>query len=165
MQQINESNTAQIVALAESQAKLQALIDQNASHYIALSNSSFQAQESIKTILKSTTSQIQGLSKNQSQLANTYDGMMRGIEELAGVVREGQMSMNISGSAASDTSTAVSSPIPFSVMGNRINPPPRKLNRKIKGVWYEYDTSDSPTQSPRRSVQFKDVEVKGPRKI
>jgi hypothetical protein len=163
MQEINESNTAQIKALAESQAKLQALIDQNASHYIALSNSSFQAQESIKTILKTTTAQIQGLSKNQAQLANTYDGMMRGIDNLAGSVS--QMNPN---SNASETSSVVASPIPFSVMGNRINPPPRKLNRKIKGVWYEYDSADGPNASPRRSVQFADIPSKGagtPRKI
>ncbi|KAF2832714.1 hypothetical protein CC86DRAFT_93258 [Ophiobolus disseminans] len=158
MQQINESNTAQIKALAESQAKLQALIDQNASHYIALSNSSFQAQESIKNIMKTTATQIQGLSRNQAQLANTYDGMMRGIDNLASSVSQ----ININNSTMSDTSTAVSSPIPFSVMGNRINPPPRKLNRKIKGVWYEYDNTDSPTASPRRSVQFADTPTKTP---
>jgi hypothetical protein len=155
MQEINESNTAQIKALAESQAKLQALIDQNASHYIALSNSSFQAQESIKTILKTTTAQIQGLSKNQAQLANTYDGMMRGIDNLASSVE--RVSLNGSQSAMSDAGSVVASPIPFGVMAGRINPPPRKLNRKIKGVWYEYDNSDSPGASPRRSVQFADA--------
>lgn len=158
MQEINESNTAQIKALAESQAKLQALIDQNASHYIALSNSSFQAQESIKNIMKTTANQIQGLSRNQAQLANTYDGMMRGIDNLASSVTQ----LNINSSAASDTSSAVSSSIPFSVMGNRINPPPRKLNRKIKGVWYEYDNTPSPTASPGRSVQFADTPPKTP---
>lgn len=159
MQEINESNTAQIKALAESQAKLQALIDQNASHYIALSNSSFHAQESIKNIMKTTASQIQGLSRNQAQLANTYDGMMRGIDNLATSVSQ----MNVS-SAMSDTSSAVSSPIPFSVMGNRINPPPRKLNRKIKGVWYEYDSAATPAESPprRRSVAFADTSPKPP---
>lgn len=159
MQEINETNTAQIKALADSQAKLQALIDQNASHYIALSNSSFQAQEQIKNILKTTATQIQGLSKNQAQLANTYDGMMRGIDNLASSVSQ----MNI-GSATSETSSAVSSPIPFHVMGNRISPPPRKLNRKIKGVWYEYDTpsAPSPTSSPRRSVAFADTPPKSP---
>jgi hypothetical protein len=42
-------------------------------------------------------------------------------------------------------------------MSSRINPPPRKLNRRIKGVWYEYDNSlggnlpESP-ESPKTTV-------------
>lgn len=158
MQEINETNTAQIMALADSQAKLQALIDQNASHYIALSNASFQSQEQIKTVMKTTATQIQNLSKNQAQLANTCDGMMRGIDNLATSVSQ----MNVS-SAMSDISSAVSSPAPFGIMGNRITPPPRKLNRKIKGVWYEYDMSSStPNASPRKSVGFADTPPKSP---
>jgi hypothetical protein len=157
MQEINETNTAQIMALADSQAKLQALIDQNASHYIALSNASFQSQEQIKTVMKTTATHIQSLSKNQSQLANTCDGMMRGIDNLADSVSQ----MNIS-SAMSDTSM-VSSSVPSGIMGNRITPPPRKLNRKIKGVWYEYDMSSStPNASPRKSVGFSDATPKEP---
>jgi hypothetical protein len=158
MQEINETNTAQIMALADSQAKLQALIDQNASHYIALSNASFQSQEQIKTVMKTTATQIQSLSKNQSQMANTCDGMMRGIDNLANSVAQ----MNVS-SAMSDTSTSVSSPVPYGIMGNRITPPPRKLNRKIKGVWYEYDMSSAtPTASPRKSVGFAETTPKEP---
>jgi hypothetical protein len=153
MQEINETNTAQIMALADSQAKLQALIDQNASHYIALSNASFESQEQIKTVMKTTANQIQSLSKNQAQLANTCDGMMRGIDNLATTISH----MNAS-PAMSETSSAVSSPAPFGIMGNRITPPPRKLNRRIKGVWYEYDmSSTTPTASPRKSVGFADT--------
>jgi hypothetical protein len=153
MQEINETNTAQIMALADSQAKLQALIDQNASHYIALSNASFESQEQIKTVMKTTANQIQSLSKNQAQLANTCDGMMRGIDNLATTISQ----MNAS-PAMSETSSAVSSPAPFGIMGNRITPPPRKLNRRIKGVWYEYDmSSTTPTASPRKSVGFADT--------
>lgn len=156
MQEINEANTAQIMGLAESQAKLQALIDQNASHYIALSNASFESQEHIKSVMKTTANQIQSLSKNQAQLANTCDGMMRGIDNLASTISQ----MNIS-SAMSDTSSTISSPAPF--MGNRITPPPRKLNRRIKGVWYEYDmSSSSPNASPKKTVGFVDTPPKSP---
>jgi hypothetical protein len=158
MQEINETNTAQIMALADSQAKLQALIDQNASHYIALSNNSFNSQEQIKTVMKTTATQIQSLSKNQAQLANTCDGMMRGIDNLASTISQ----MNVA-PAMSDTSSTVSSPVPFGIMGNRITPPPRKLNRKIKGVWYEYDmASSTPTASPKKSVGFADTPPKTP---
>ncbi|KAH8711813.1 hypothetical protein GQ44DRAFT_626452 [Phaeosphaeriaceae sp. PMI808] len=158
MQEINETNTAQIMALADSQAKLQALIDQNASHYIALSNNSFNSQEQIKTIMKTTATQIQGLSKTQTQLANTCDGMMRGIDNLANSVAQ----MNV-GPTMSDTGSSVSSPVPFGVTGNRIIPPPRKLNRRIKGVWYEYDnTTNTPNASPKRNVTFVDTPPKSP---
>ncbi|KAH7130079.1 hypothetical protein B0J11DRAFT_243742 [Dendryphion nanum] len=75
-----------------------------------------------------------------------------------------------SNSFVSDTSTLTMAP--FSSMGNRISPPPRKLNRRIKGVWYEYDmgtsvgsgggsvvgsgsTAGSPSQ--RKGVAFKGV--------
>ncbi|KAF1917782.1 hypothetical protein BDU57DRAFT_586394 [Ampelomyces quisqualis] len=159
MQDINETNTAQIMALADSQAKLQALIDQNASHYIALSNASFQSQEQIKSVMKITATQIQSLSKNQAQLANTCDGMMRGIDNLATTIT--QMNVN---STISEKSSAISSPAHLgATMGNRINPPPRKLNRRIKGVWYEYDmSSTAPTASPRRQVGFTDTPMKSP---
>jgi hypothetical protein len=158
MQEINETNTAQIMGLADSQAKLQALIDQNASHYIALSNASFETQEQIKTVLKTTASQIQNLSKNQAQLANTCDGMMRGIDNLANNISQ----MNVS-SAVSDTSSVVGSPAPFGVLGSRITPPPRKLNRRVKGVWYEYDmSSPAPSASPKKSVGFADTPSKKP---
>ncbi|KAL5115829.1 hypothetical protein ACEQ8H_006324 [Pleosporales sp. CAS-2024a] len=158
MQEINETNTAQIMALADQQAKLQALIDQNASHYIALSNNSFQSQEQIKTVMKTTATHIQSLSKNQSQLANTCDGMMRGIDNLASTISQ----MNIS-SAMSDSSSVASSPAPFGVMGNRITPPPRKLNRRIKGVWYEYDMSSTTrNSSPKKMVGFVDTPTKSP---
>jgi hypothetical protein len=142
-----------------SQAKLQALIDQNATHYIALSNASFQSQEQIKSVMKTTANQIQSLSKNQAQLANTCDGMMRGIDNLATSITQ----MNIS-SSMSDTSSAISSPAHLGgIMGNRINPPPRKLNRRIKGVWYEYDmSSTTPTASPRKQVGFTDTTTKSP---
>ncbi|KAF1849202.1 uncharacterized protein K460DRAFT_330936 [Cucurbitaria berberidis CBS 394.84] len=158
MQEINESNSTQIKAIADSQIKLQALVDQNASHYIALSNTTFQSQERIKDIIKTTATQIQGLSKNQAKLANTSDTMMRGIDNLSTSVS--QMSSNI---AMSDTASNHSAPSAgsFSSMANRISPAPRKLNRRVKGVWYEYDTS-TPTGSPRRSVNFVDTPPKSP---
>lgn len=156
MQEINEATTTQIKALADSQDKLQALIDQNASHYVALSNTSFSTQEQMKSIMKNTTTQIQGLSKNQAQLANTCDSMMRGIESLAASVTEMNICSNMS-DAGSSTSTP-----PFGSLSNRISPPPRKLNRKIKGVWYEYAAAVTPNASPRRSVAFVDTPPKSP---
>lgn len=160
MQEINESNSTQIMAIADAQIKLQALVDQNASHYIALSNTSFQSQEKIKEIMKTTATQIQSLSKNHAQLVNTCDGMMRGIDSMSDSVS--QLSLNVS---MSDTASNQSTPsaATFSAMANRISPPPRKLNRRIKGVWYEYDTMTStPTASPKRSVNFVDTPPKSP---
>jgi hypothetical protein len=151
MQEINEANTAQIKSLAESQTQLQALVDQNASHYIALSNQSFQSQEQIKTIMKTTATQIQNLAKGQSQLANTFDGMMRGIENLATSVQTNMVS-------------DIAIPDSFSPgrgsIGGRLSPAPRKLNRNIKGIWYEYDAPITPTSSPRPSVAFSDAPSK-----
>lgn len=159
MQEINESNSTQIKAIADSQIKLQGLVDQNASHYIALSNTSFQTQEKIKEIMKSTATQVQSLSKNQAKLANTCDAMMRGIDDLSTSVS--QMNVN---SAMSDTAStqSIQSAASFSAIANRISPPPRKLNRRVKGVWYEYDTSSTPTGSPKRSVNFADTPSKSP---
>ncbi|CAO2650236.1 Nn.00g015280.m01.CDS01 [Neocucurbitaria sp. VM-36] len=159
MQEINESNSTQIKAIADSQIRLQALVDQNASHYIALANTSFQSQEKIKDIMRTTASQIQSLSKNQAQLANTCDSMMRGIDNLSTSVSQ----MNLS-TALSDTASTQSTPsaASFSAIANRISPPPRKLNRRVKGVWYEYDTTSTSTGSPKRSVNFVDTPPKSP---
>lgn len=167
MQEINESNSTQIKALADSQIKLQAIVDQNASHYIALSNSSFSNQEQVKTIMQTNASQITSLADGQAQLAKTCEGMMRTIESLGNTV--GRVSDNLShiGSGASDTasnaSTTTSGAPPFGAIANRISPPPRKLNRRIKGVWYEYDAGPSPASSPRKkSVTILDTPPKSP---
>jgi hypothetical protein len=143
MQQINESNSTQIKALAESQAKLQALVDQNASHYIALNNKSFESQEHIKEVLQTAASQIQSLSGTQSQLAQTCKGMMRTMEN-----------HNTSITQLESSTSDVHSGSMCSAMANRINPPPRKLNKKIKGVWYEYDntTEGLSPEPPRRTI-------------
>jgi hypothetical protein len=47
-------------------------------------------------------------------------------------------------------------------MATRINPPPRKLNKRIKGVWYEYDhtvdgSSPGSPESPRRTITNADT--------
>lgn len=141
MQEINESNSTQIKALAESQSKLQALIDQNASHYIALSNTSFKSHEQVKDVLRATTAQIQSLSGSQAQLAQTCKAMMRSIETLGNAVEQ-----TSAAAPASDISSVQSTPPPSfsSAMANRISPAPRKLNRRIRGVWYEYDNSTAP---------------------
>lgn len=160
MQAINESNSTQIKSLTDNQAKLQALIDQNASHYIALSNSSFQNHEAVKSTLNTTAEQLATLSSNQTQLTKTCQSMMRAIENVGknmnglgdGVRALSERSeRDRERRRASDASTASSAgTAPFSSGGNRISPAPRKLNRKIRGVWYEYDSAllDTPPKSP-----------------
>ena len=155
MQQINESNSTQINAIAESQTKLQALVDQNASHYIALTNTSFQSQEKMREVLQTTGSQIQSLNKTQSQLAETCKGMIRTMETHSASITHLD---SIASDLQSTHSTQSTQPCPMcSSTSNRINPPPRKLNRRIKGVWYEYDNTlggalpESP-ESPRRTI-------------
>ena len=145
MQEINESNSTQIKALAESQAKLQALIDQNASHYIALSNTSFQSHEHVKDVLQATTAQIQSLSGSQAQLAQTCKAMMRSIASLGSSV-EHIGAATPPPAPPSQASTVQSTPPPSfsSATANRLSPAPRKLNRRIRGVWYEYDDSAEP---------------------
>lgn len=144
MQEINESNSTQIKALAESQAKLQSLIDQNASHYIALSNTSFKSHEQVKDVLQATTAQIQSLSGSQEQLAQTCKAMMRSIESLGTSVEH--MGAASPPAPSSDASTMHSlSPVSRTTPStNRVNPAPRKLNRRIRGVWYEYDNEGEP---------------------
>ncbi|KAJ4984946.1 hypothetical protein SVAN01_09552 [Stagonosporopsis vannaccii] len=144
MQEINESNSTQIKALAESQAKLQSLIDQNASHYIALSNTSFKSQEQVKDVLQATTAQIQSLSGSQEQLAQTCKAMMRSIESLGSSV--GHIGVSSPPAPSSDASTMHSlSPLSRTTSTtNRVNPAPRKLNRRIRGVWYEYENDGEP---------------------
>jgi hypothetical protein len=154
MQEINESNSTQIKALAESQAKLQSLIDQNASHYIALSNTSFKSHEQVKDVLQTTTAQIQSLSGSQAQLSQTCKAMMRSIETLGTSVEHMAVPAPPS-EVLSVQSTMQSTPPPSfsSAMANRISPAPRKLNRRIRGVWYEYDNNNTtPTghSTPRK---------------
>lgn len=153
MQEINESNSTQIKALAESQGKLQALIDQNASHYIALSNTSFKSHEQVKDVLQTTTAQIQSLSGSQAQLAQTCKAMMRSIETLGTSVEH----MSVASpppAPASEAPSAQSTPPPSfsSAMANRISPAPRKLNRRIRGVWYEYDNNAQPVNGTPRKL-------------
>jgi hypothetical protein len=140
MQEINESNSTQIKQLAESQAKLQSLIDQNASHYIALSNTSFKSHEQVKDVLQATTAQIQSLSGSQEQLAQTCKAMMRSISDLASSVHQPSVTLAPASSIASTLQTPPSTATPSDL--SKISPAPRKLNRRIRGVWYEYDDSE-----------------------
>lgn len=143
MQEINESNSTQIKALAVSQAKLQSLVDQNASHYIALTNTSFKSQEQVKDVLQATTAQIQSLSGSQEQLAQTCKAMMRSIADLASSVHQPSV-VSPPPAPQSEVST-LQSTSPSSARNSdlsKINPAPRKLNRRIKGVWYEYDNDE-----------------------
>ncbi|KAF2133893.1 hypothetical protein P153DRAFT_362933 [Dothidotthia symphoricarpi CBS 119687] len=133
MQQFNESTSTQIKSLADTQAKLQQLVDKNASHYIALSNSTFRNQDQIKDTFTSATTQIKNLVGNQSQMVKTCGEMMRSIESLSTSVT------HLDTSVQRNQSCEFISEDMFSAMAKRIAPPPRKLNKRIKGVWYEYD--------------------------
>ncbi|KAF2845299.1 hypothetical protein T440DRAFT_278160 [Plenodomus tracheiphilus IPT5] len=180
MQEINESNSSQIKAIGDAQLKLQALVDQNASHYIALSNTSFQsheqtrksqqqtkvsqdqtrkAQDETRDILKTTIAQLQTLSHNQVQLSQTCEGIMRSVESLSNSV----VQLN-STTAISDTASvqSINSTAPSTALARRISPGPRKLNRRIKGVWYEYDDPCTPSGTPRRRVDYLDTPPKSP---
>jgi hypothetical protein len=170
MQEINESNSVQIKAISESQIKLQGLVDQNASHYIALSNTSFQSQEQTrlaqertlkaqdqtKDMLNSTVSQLQSLAKAQADLSHTCQSMMHSLETLGHNTLQQQQQQQHTGSCAiSDTASTHSlvSSSCCSALASRISPPPRKLNRRVKGVWYEYDSeagSATAATTPRR---------------
>ncbi|KAH6621839.1 hypothetical protein C7974DRAFT_314394 [Boeremia exigua] len=144
MQEINESNSTQIKALAESQAKLQGLIDQNASHYIALSNTSFKSHEQVKDVLKATTTQIQSLSGSQEQLAQTCKAMMRSIESLGSSVEHMGMASPPPVLYSEPSTSLSTSPRSCKTSTTTVSPAPRKLNRRIRGVWYEYDSNAEP---------------------
>jgi hypothetical protein len=171
MQEICESNGTQIKAISDSQIRLQALVDQNASHYIALSNQSFQSQEQsrqaqehtrksqeqtrksqeqTKDILKTTISQLQTLSKSQIQLSQSCDAMMRSIEGIGSSVS--QLASNAMSDTASNQSLSA-------VFASNMSPAPRKLNRRVKGVWYEYDSAPSPSGTPRRRIDSANVDT------
>ncbi|KAE8838388.1 hypothetical protein PTNB73_03596 [Pyrenophora teres f. teres] len=161
MQEINESNSIQIKAISESQTKLQALVDQNASHYIALSNKSFQSQEKSRQaqeqtcksqqqtqdILQTTVAQLQTLSRNQAELSQTCEGLLHSIENISSCVS--QFTSNAISDTASSNSLCTTS---FGPVGSPIRPGPRKLNRRVKGVWYEYDNMPAPSETARRRV-------------
>lgn len=149
MQEINEANSSQIKAIGDAQLKLQSLVDQNASHYIALSNTSFQsheqtkksqdqtrkAQEETRDILNTTISKLITLSNNQEKLSQTCENMMRSVEKLSNSVSHVNMTA-ISDMASLQSANAT---FPSPALSKRMSPGPRKLNRRIKGVWYEYD--------------------------
>ncbi|KAF9729416.1 hypothetical protein PMIN06_005868 [Paraphaeosphaeria minitans] len=133
MQEINESTSTQIKALADNQAALQAIVDQNASHYIALSNSSFGAQSSMQSVLQSNAKQIESLASGQKKLVKTCADMMHSVEKVGEAMKE------IGSDSASNASVIRETDRTIGTIVNRIQPPPRKLNKKVKGVWYEYD--------------------------
>lgn len=163
MQEINESNSTQIKQLAESQATLQSLIDQNASHYIALSNASFKSHEQVKDVLQATTAQIQSLSGSQEQLSQTCKAMMRSISDLASSVH--QPSITLSPAPPSEATTLQCTP-PSTAKNSdfsNITPAPRKLNRRIRGVWYEYDDSEPRVHGAPRKLA--DVPVSNTNKM
>ncbi|PVI02445.1 hypothetical protein DM02DRAFT_522927 [Periconia macrospinosa] len=158
MQEINESNMTQIKALADGQAKLQAVVSENASHYIALSNSSFSNQEQVRSVLEANTAQIKALGNGQIKMAKTCEGMMRTIENLGHTVGRVNENMNVMNAGMSDTASTSS----VGSIASRISPAPRKLNRRVKGVWYEYDANPTFDGSPRKSVSFMETPPKTP---
>ncbi|KAF2008012.1 hypothetical protein P154DRAFT_568835 [Amniculicola lignicola CBS 123094] len=144
MQEINESNSTQIKALTDGQERLQSMLAQNASHYIALANNSFGTQDHVKSILETNAQQISALADGQQKLASTCTSMMKSMQDLGDTISHSHSLLD-SGPQFPPPPRSESGPsefgsIAFSQIGNRISPPPRKLNRRVKGVWYEYDT-------------------------
>lgn len=188
MQEINESTSTQIKALADNQASLQSLISQNASHYVALSNQSFSAQSTMQDVLASNAAHIAALADGQARLVDTCAGMLRSVERMGGALESvGERVSSVGERVVASTAAAEDKSIASemreslreterSIVGsivNRIQPPPRKLNRRIKGVWYEYD--DAPgtvvsekenfnkgVMSPKRGVGMLDTPPKSP---
>ncbi|KAL1610706.1 hypothetical protein SLS60_002376 [Paraconiothyrium brasiliense] len=162
MQEINESTSTQIKALADNQAALQAIVDQNASHYIALSNSTFNTQSTMQNVLQSNAKQIEGLAEGQNKLVATCADMMRSVEKVSVAMKE------VGSDSASNASVIRETEKSIGTIVNRIQPPPRKLNRRVKGVWYEYDDGSDGTSrlsvpsSPRKSVTMLDTPPKSP---
>lgn len=147
MQEINESTSTQIKALADNQASLQSLVSQNASHYIALSNSSFNAQSSMQSILQSNAEQLASLADGQKKLVDTCAGMMRSVEQVGEAMKE------VGSDSASNATVMKETERSLGQIVNRIQPPPRKLNRRIKGVWYEYDDAQGGTGNEKENFK------------
>lgn len=129
MQDINESNASQIKSLGDSQAKLQAMVGRNASNFIAYSNSSFAAQEQVRGVLQQNAEQIKTLAEGQHILTSTCTDMLKAFGKIGETLSNLKSAPQLLEPPRSALSTT----------GNRILPPPRKLNRRVKGVWYEYD--------------------------
>ncbi|KAF1976719.1 hypothetical protein BU23DRAFT_551198 [Bimuria novae-zelandiae CBS 107.79] len=173
MQEINESTSTQIKALADNQAALQALVSQNASHYIALSNQSFSAQSTMQNVLQSNAEQLASLAEGQKRLVDTCAGMVRSMEKVGGTIeRVGETMKEVGSDSASNANVMRDTERTIGTIVNRIQPPPRKLNRRIKGVWYEYDDTPGVASSekenfkgmmtPRKSVQMLSTPPKSP---
>jgi hypothetical protein len=163
MQEINESTSTQIKALADNQSALQAIINQNATHYIALSNASFGAQSSMQNVLQSNAKQIESLANGQKKLVATCVDMMHSLDKVGEAMKE------VGSDSASNASLMRETEKSIGTIVNRIQPPPRKLNRRVKGVWYEYDdgpncASQLPTAptTPRKTVRILDTPPKSP---
>ncbi|KAF2871676.1 hypothetical protein BDV95DRAFT_628789 [Massariosphaeria phaeospora] len=157
MQEIAESNTAQIKSLADNQSSLAALLADNASHYIALSNATFasheQHKEQVRTVLASNALHVKQLAAGQRDLLGTCKGMMRAVETMGTSVAVVNDTVKAQADVQAQTQNQIQqrsnpfselgSPFVPSALTNRISPSPRKLNRRVKGVWYEYDMSES----------------------
>ena len=128
MQEINESNAGQIKVLADSQDRLQALVERDAAHYIALSNLEHAAQQHLKGVLEESARHIGVLAEGQERLMATCAEMAKTVSQVA---------------ASPGATRPEASTRPSSTMEIRIVPAPRKLNRRVRGVWYEYDTLPS----------------------
>jgi hypothetical protein len=79
---------------------------------------------------------------------------MRSIETLGDSVT--QFTSNVISDTASNQSLSTTS---FNALATRISPPPRKLNRRVKGVWYEYDNVGSPDGTPRKRIDSVSVDT------
>jgi hypothetical protein len=161
MQEINESTSTQIKALADNQSALQTIVNQNATHYIALSNSSFGAQSSMQNVLQSNAKQIESLASGQKKLVATCVDMMHSVDKVNETIKE------VGSDSASNASVMRETEKSIGTIVNRIQPPPRKLNRRVKGVWYEYDEEPSGASqlsaapvTPKKTVRILDTPPK-----
>ncbi|KAH9878039.1 hypothetical protein J1614_003256 [Plenodomus biglobosus] len=178
MQEITESHSSQIKIISDAQLRLQSLVDQNTAHHIALSNDSIyshkqmsksqqqtkssqdqmrKAQDITREDLKCIVTQLQTLSGNQAQISETCEDMLQRVERLSSSVSQITTTATISDTASVQSANSLAPPTP---PARRISPGPRKLNRRIKGVWYEYDDASTPVGARRRRVDSLDTPPK-----
>lgn len=180
MQEITESHSSQIKIISDAQLRLQSLVDQNTAHYIALSNDSIyshkqmsksqqqakssqdqmrKSQDETRDDLKCIATQLQTLSSNQVQISETCEDMVQRVERLSSSVSQITTIATPSDMASVQSANSLAPPTP---LARRISPGPRKLNRRIKGVWYEYDDPSTPVGVQRRRVDSLDMPPKSP---
>ncbi|KAF2748266.1 hypothetical protein M011DRAFT_466679 [Sporormia fimetaria CBS 119925] len=143
MQDIAETNSSQIKSLTTSLQTLQSLVAQNTTQHLALTNASFTAQEQLKTSMQENALQIKALADAQREIVGMFRKVAEGVQS-GGSGTAGAMGVQ---QRAWDEGS-----IGKGQVGQVLSPPPRKLNRRVKSVWYEYDGVVTPAGTPRRGT-------------